>query len=284
MKKSINSKVLKNITLLSKIYKKEHLERKANLLSSDDFWKADLAFIRTMFNRGRRDELSFYFSSVAVCLLGDYFGNNKKEIKEKLKNLDLEDLAAHLNKKAVRFDYAAYASHYEEVFKVKPREKKYELKLTNHKDIDLVVSALGFIAQNCKKHNYNIHSYAKEKIEKGELKELFARLDSIKEVGHKLSSFFIRDMVFMHDLERHVSDQDMYYLFPVDTWVRQIAKVIGFDENAKDKALVRQIVQYCKQENINPMDFNAGAWYLGSRPLRLLLEHGLINYVEKMKL
>ena len=63
-------------------------------------------------------------------------------------------------------------------------------------------------------------------------------------------------------------------LQPVDTWVRQVAvKLKIISKKAADPIIIQaKIVKACEKCNVSSLLFNAGAWYISSNALDVILE------------
>lgn len=93
---------------------------------------------------------------------------------------------------------------------------------------------------------------------------LHAALATIRGVGPKIASFFLRDCVAFHGLEpRH----DRALLQPVDTWVRRIGTMLAGSEMPDDE-LARWIVVNSQMRGVSPERVNMGMWYFGSQIAR----------------
>ena len=62
-------------------------------------------------------------------------------------------------------------------------------------------------------------NYSLNKIDRGELDELWNSLrQNITQVGPKIASFYLRDLVSLFGLELKIPvDEQIMYLFPIDT-------------------------------------------------------------------
>lgn len=127
-----------------------------------------------------------------------------------------------------------------------------------------MLDTLRFIVNNCE--GYNILRHSIQSIKNGNVTELSKELHSIVSIGDKITSFYLRDTVFVYELDHYLRPEDYYYVVPIDTWARQIVAKLGIEADAKAIALI------CQQNNISPIKFNQGAWYIGSHSLSVLLD------------
>ncbi len=100
--------------------------------------------------------------------------------------------------------------------------------------------------------------------------EAFSFLRSIRGIGPKISSFFLRDM---SEKSNKKSTKDRELLQPIDVWIRRIIFKIRNDnwgakseyDNRYDKEIAEWIVEEAKKEEYNPERINMGMWYFGSQ-------------------
>lgn len=105
------------------------------------------------------------------------------------------------------------------------------------------------------------------------LPQVYDTITSIRYVGPKTGSLFIRDVVVFYQLEGRLQDDDYQYIQPVDTWVRQMCERFGWaKKNANAKNIVKIMTQECNKADVSLPRFNQGLWYLGSHALDLLLQ------------
>lgn len=137
-------------------------------------------------------------------------------------------------------------------------------------DIKMVISTFDYVSK-LPKQNIVAHSFAA--IRAGEITRHYEDLQAIFQVGPKVASFYLRDVVSLFNLESAVPDDFQFCLQPVDVWVRRLAiktgMVIGGDS---DEEVRRRIVNVCKDYGCSPLQFNQGAWYAGYYAFDLLLE------------
>lgn len=111
----------------------------------------------------------------------------------------------------------------------------------------------------------NISNYVKTSIEQGKTHEAHSFVSSIRGIGTKIASFYLRDIAFLSGLhEKEIKEQ--FYLQPIDTWLEQTISII-FGGIAPKKLEDRQrlIVELCSQAGCSPIAFNQGAWVIASQ-------------------
>jgi len=157
------------------------------------------------------------------------------------------------------------------------RSSSRKRKFGKERDIKMVIDTLKFVDQL---DDRNIVNYSLHKISRGELDELWRSLkQNVTQVGPKIASFYLRDLVVLFNLESKISaSKQIVYLLPIDTWVRKICIKIGIaSSGTRSHEIKRRIINVCQSANISPLRFNMGAWYLGKHALDILLDEYLTN-------
>jgi hypothetical protein len=97
------------------------------------------------------------------------------------------------------------------------------------------------------------------------------RLSKFEALGTKKASFFLRDVALLEGLidaecSRHV------LLQPIDVWVRRMVTELDrtLAPSAVDEDVAISATRICA-EIVNPLLFNAGAWYFASQVVGLSL-------------
>ncbi len=120
----------------------------------------------------------------------------------------------------------------------------------------------------------NFVKYTVDQIKEDKILDIFNKLNGIYAIGDKLASFYLRDVILIFDLEKYLQVEDLQYCQPVDTWVKQVAiKLDIISSQAMEVKIVKlAIINACKNVNVSPLLFNAGAWMVGARSFELLIE------------
>ena len=143
------------------------------------------------------------------------------------------------------------------------------------------------------------------KIEQRNFKEAFNKL-SLNGIGHKIRSFFIRDIVYLLKLEENDPIELADYLFmnPIDVWVRLTVEYLnlelnisndininlkpnGYRLNKKDFSTLLILTKNCIEFNVSPLLTNMGIWYYAShfiadkQRLQILLEKRSVKELRK---
>jgi len=199
----------------------------------DDLWEALKFFFRCTLFQGRRDEVSMEVYKRVVEIL-------EKKVKQEVNLIDVKsELRRNIGKG----------------------------KVGKGRDVDLVMDTL----QRFK--NKNLVSYSINKISLKRIRELYEELRRIRGVGQKTASLFLRDLVYLFRLEDKVSERDVVYLQPIDTWVRKglekLLKLKGSEEELKKK--VAKVLRKYSISVRDSIKFNMGLWYIGSHAYDLLI-------------
>ncbi|MBA7518339.1 hypothetical protein ES705_10409 [subsurface metagenome] len=122
----------------------------------------------------------------------------------------------------------------------------------------------------------NLFLWVKREIEKSErLESVFLSLVNNGGMGKKTTSFFLRDVIWLCNLENNIIRSDRLYVQPVDRWIREIAKILWDDfKNMRynndyfDLVISKRIAETCIQSDLSGLAFNQGAWYYGSNVVK----------------
>ncbi len=116
-------------------------------------------------------------------------------------------------------------------------------------------------------------------VEAGEMRAAFCALD-LRGAGHKIKSFFLRDIAITTKSDRHSWTPGEQYIYcqPIDIWVRltvgclmknalegfripALPAVYGFYGDDKKKAA--QLIALSLEAGVSPLHVNHGIWYFG---------------------
>jgi len=166
---------------------------------------------------------------------------------------------------------------------VKTHEKKYSNDETkpHPTDVKLLKSICDEFIEDLERYDYNIRKFCAKFFEENNLVGLYTSLDEVKGVGHKLASLYIRDLLAYYE-EAHpesklklskLSKDNMLYVYPVDTWVKQITEKIHGQEFDSNKEAMDWIIEKCEPEGLSPAYVNHGIWYIGSNSSQFLIDN-----------
>jgi len=88
------------------------------------------------------------------------------------------------------------------------------------------------------------------------------------QLGRKVSAFYLRDLVWLADLEEQIPLMDRMFIQPVDIWVRRLARLLWpkYNTDRLDDLLVaRKLSSECHRYQVSDVALNQGAWYFGSQ-------------------
>ena len=237
----MNSNGVYYIVLKSgEIYRKKFLDK--------NFLRERLSINVSELKKNKLEALKFFFSRVL-------FQGRRDELSEKVYGYVKEVLEDCLQR---------FGKIDEKICEDKLKEIKGNKGKIRDRDIELVTKTLE------KFKDENIVTYSIEKIQNGHIKELYNELNSIKGIGQKTSSFFLRDLVLLFELKIN-KKEDAVYLQPIDTWVRKGLEILFGIKDKNDEELKRKIVNICKSVE-DSVKFNAGLWIIGTHPYHILNE------------
>lgn len=238
----------------------------------DDWWLALRFFFDRAFYQGRRDELSWKFEQATLQALDNVFGQSAKSRQRSLWELYDNGLLAKENWGNQR-NFLRIAL--EGIYKIDGVESKTGKK----GDRLMVQSVLGFICneKRCSRPRpLNIIRYMVDNIKDKKVASLAKELDGIYQVGEKIYSLLIRDVVDLFGLSKRLTADDFKYLQAVDTWVEQLANKLGFDGSRTN--LTVKLAETCRRYKVDPIAFNQGAWYLAAHSFDILTDN-----IERIK-
>lgn len=245
----VNKKAIEKIVGYGDTYIEQHLENgyeKSRLTT--DWWEGLKFLFDHVFYQGRSDKVSERVENEAITVLEKYVNENKENPEIILNKNNHEKITCDL----------------EEVIG--------KGKVGRHRDIEMVISILKFISRI---EDKNILKYSVSKIKNGYVRDHYEELQSIRSIGPKVSSFYLRDLIYMYSLDSYISKEDLIFLQPIDTWVRKVAlKVKIIDNIDEDDTIVREkIVESCLNLNLSTTKFNQGSWYLGYNSFDILIDN-----------
>jgi len=249
----MNSELLRTIADFSKRYRSEMLIDFDRGHLGADWWAALDFFLSRACFQGRRDEVSEAVYKRVRAVLHPIFGRVGSSARlGRLRTRRWAPIQRALDKRIGKG------------------------KIGKSRDIDMVLSSLDFVSRLPK---LNIVTYSVTRIRKGEIEDLYYDLQrgespgGIVQVGPKIASFFLRDLVCIYGCEDCVPGRLAFCLQPIDVWVRKIAIHLELAEQGADDDRIREaIVAACRKAGISALQFNQGAWYAGSHAFDLLLE------------
>lgn len=283
--------LLSNIETLGRRFQEEHLGkwRRGNLES--DWFSALHFLLERNFMRGRRDELSAAFLWFTIDRLrhllrptdGLEVAYRKLTEHHQAGHLDSSIIADFKKRHRLRgtansishkdFDIeiaainpvAKLLTTKQEVTVEWPKAHRRETRLSNDKDLRMVMDTLSLI---CEPDAQNVYSFLMRQINENGAQTAYNTLSTIHAVGDKLASMTIRDLGMMNP---GLIRMEFGNVFPVDTWVRRVALLLDCD--AESAGEIKSFFQQkCDEAGIDIMLFAAGMWYVGANSLRVVFE------------
>lgn len=118
------------------------------------------------------------------------------------------------------------------------------------------------------KKNYNIIRWAEDGIKNGSVRDISNELQSVRGMGPKISSLFLRDIVAAFELNESELEPEKY-LQPIDIWTRRGAEVIAKQTDRlkppNDEECAKIIVEASYKAGVPPSLVNAGMWIFGTK-------------------
>lgn len=255
MMNKLNVKLLKNISYYGELCFKNYYSsalKEINIKNDEllvNWWSSIKYYFFHTFMRGRSDLLSIRYCKYTIKIIEDNLLNgnyNWDTFKAKIKNIDDRTM---LFGKSITIN-------------------NRWVTLNNYKDVHMVVDSFKFFI---KLNDGNVVIYFRNKIINGKLQELYEELTKIREIGDKIASFILRNTVRIHNIK--VAEKDLYYLLPIDTWIDKINIISGiYDNNTKKSEKKGIMIKNCSENNIDPILYNQGAWYIGFNSLDHIID------------
>jgi len=248
-------KILYKIVDFGDKYREKYLSNTNKNKVENDWWYALLFFFDRAYYQGRRDAVSKKVHNAALNVL--------------------QELSPNRN-----INFNSFKQNNWIVLENKLKKVIGKGKIGKHADIRMTIEILKYID---KLGNYqrNVSKYSIEKINNGNIRELYFELQKeIFSVGPKISSFYLRDLISIFNLDYKVSVHDLQFIQPIDTWVRQVCYRTGLinDLNEDEKTIRSRIVELCNKNNLSSLKFNQGAWFLGANSFDIILRN-----IERME-
>ena len=273
--------ISQNLELFGNRYKSENLNIDVNQLNLNSF-EALKFFLGHSFMRGRRDELSNKYFEFTIEVLSNYFtninDNNSDNISEELKiakERNLFDTSKIKQLKSGRSNSIKHEYFENQIKKENPlinilttESKTKKICLQNDADLLMVLDTLDFMASS--KEKSNLYKYFNGLIINNQIGIAYGELNRISGIADKISTFILRDIVIINDYT--LDTKYLEYIFPVDTWVAQIASLLADKEwSARNSSEIKGYFKDSFPDSNLPL-IAAGIWYLGSNSLTIALE------------
>ncbi len=135
-------------------------------------------------------------------------------------------------------------------------------------------------------------------IKEKKIKDAFASIQ-LKGLGHKIKSFFLRDMTLMYLDNTDFTIEELLYLFPIDIWIKEFLLGLKIEKMKKypkekqydnlsktDRELGFNFITYCMKNNLDIRKLDAGMWFycakvVGSKErLQYLLKEDSVDVLK----
>lgn len=286
--------LIKNLEIFGERYKSEHLTIWEKSKLETKSWQALKFFFSHSFMRGRRDELSVEYYEFTIKVLLDYFNTNNIEDSSTFfetltisKNHDLFNTDSIKELKNGRSNSIKHPDFENRIKKKNPliniltTKTKIEIKfpkgnsytkdicLQNDADLLMVLDTLNFMSISSGKTN--LYKYFNDLIKQNKIEVAYLELNKLSEIGDKISTFFLRDVAIINNY--NLDERQMKYVFPVDTWVAQIASLLADKQFSAGKP--DEIKNYFVDTypDCNLPLIAAGIWFLGFNSLSIAIEY-----------
>ena len=88
----------------------------------------------------------------------------------------------------------------------------------------------------------------------------FNFLRSIRGVGHKIASFYLRDLITISNINL-ANIKNRWLLQPIDIWVERTVKILTRNQSMNKQQVANWIVNNSIQYHLNPEHINMGIWF-----------------------
>ncbi len=114
-------------------------------------------------------------------------------------------------------------------------------------------------------------------VKDNKIKDAFNSIQ-LKGIGHKIKSFFLRDMTLFYSNNTNFTIEELLYLFPIDIWIKEFLQCLKikdmenypkenqYDNLSKaDRELGFNFINYCRMNNLDVRKLDAGIWFYCAR-------------------
>lgn len=114
-------------------------------------------------------------------------------------------------------------------------------------------------------------------VKQGKIKNAFDSIQ-LKGLGHKIKSFFLRDMTLLYLDNTDFTIEELLYLFPIDVWIKEFLLILNTEKmkiypnekeydnlSKEDRELGFDFINYCLRNNLDIRKLDAGIWFYCAR-------------------
>lgn len=118
--------------------------------------------------------------------------------------------------------------------------------------VEVILNIQNQVSLSC--HIYNLIT------QNNNITQSFNFLKTIRGIGNKIASFYLRDLVVVLNLNlNHV--QNRHLLQPIDIWVERTVRYLAGNQNINKTQVANWIVNNSLQYHLNPEYINMGIWF-----------------------
>ena len=143
----------------------------------------------------------------------------------------------------------------------------------------MVLDTLNFMSSSSKKTN--LYKYFNDLIKRNEIDVAYLELNKLSGIGDKISTFFLRDVTIINNY--NLDENQMKYVFPVDTWVAQITSLLADKQFSTERPneIKKYFIENYPDNNL-PL-IAAGIWFLGFNSLSIAIEYVKLKNLKEDK-
>ncbi len=128
-------------------------------------------------------------------------------------------------------------------------------------------------------YNHNIYNHIKELIEES-IEKAYMELRKIKQVGPKIASFILRDVILVAGLELKIENpESIKYIFPQDTHVKKVLKNY-FPTEKFYIYLFQYLNKNNKNNTLTVAKIASGMWYAHYHAFDILMEIAIYSQLQ----
>jgi hypothetical protein len=134
------------------------------------------------------------------------------------------------------------------------QSKKPNEKINKDLIFDFLKRAQGHLTNN-------LFMWLKDSLINNGAESTYLELLKIHGINKKITSFILRDVVWLLNLEKNVKPGELIYLQPIDTWLKQISLELwnDFHQKVDEFIIAKRIVEKCNELGVSSLSFNQGA-------------------------
>jgi hypothetical protein len=217
-------------------YRKTYLRIHTPQRLLDDWWAAFKFFLGLACNVGRCDEHSALVNEAALKVLSPLFSG-------------LDGPTMYIAHKTGRW-----------VDIENQLRKRIGSGVGKGGDVLMIKSVLDFVGEL---PDLNLVRHSVGELRAGRTAAHYSQLKLLYQVGDKIASLYLRDVVSLFRLDANIPDNAVELLMPIDTHVRHVAVDSGIaNRKMTDPAVRKAIVDACRTVGVSPLLVDQGSWFI----------------------